>query len=168
MTDLRPDQPNPWHPYRDAWDKQRHETKPIFETSREWHDHLSALTWADQPKEESPMKMGDAFPSAFVKAEQIRQPVEVTIDRVELHEFDDGKKPVVYFRGKESGVVLNKSRFAALVELCQDEDSDGWKGHTVVLTTDKVMFAGKMVNALKFERSAKAQQPEPIDDDIPF
>jgi len=39
---------NPWHPYRDAWDKQRNETPEMFETSREWHDHLSALTWTEE------------------------------------------------------------------------------------------------------------------------
>lgn len=43
---------NPWHPFRDAWDKQAKETPPIFETSREWHDHLSALTWTEEPKKE--------------------------------------------------------------------------------------------------------------------
>lgn len=46
---------NPWHPYADAWDKQRKESPPIFETSREWHDHLSALTWTD----EKPNKRSD-------------------------------------------------------------------------------------------------------------
>lgn len=48
----QPNGPNPWHPFRDAWDKQAKENPPIFETSREWHDHLSALTWTEEPKKE--------------------------------------------------------------------------------------------------------------------
>lgn len=45
MADLNPTEPNPHYPFKDHWDKQRKETAPIFETSRDWHDHLSALTW---------------------------------------------------------------------------------------------------------------------------
>ena len=46
---------NPWHPYRDAWDKQAKETPEMFETSREWHDHLSALTGKLPTREERPL-----------------------------------------------------------------------------------------------------------------
>lgn len=115
------------------------------------------------------MRMGDAFPSAFLKADQISRPTDVQIDKVEMHEFDEGEKPVVYFVGKDPGVVLNKTRWTALTELCQSEESDDWIGHWVVVTTGKVMFQGKQINAIKFERSSKADPPPPAtDDDIPF
>ena len=45
------------------------------------------------------MKMHDAFPGNYLKADQIQKPTEVIIDRVEMADFDDGSKPVVYFRG---------------------------------------------------------------------
>jgi hypothetical protein len=46
------DTPNPWHPHENAWAKQRFESEnpPQFETLRDWHDHLSALTWSDYDK----------------------------------------------------------------------------------------------------------------------
>ena len=115
------------------------------------------------------MRADEAFPSAFLKASQIRKPTDVQIDRVDMHEFDDGPKPVVYFVGKDPGVVLNKTRWMALAELCQAEDSEDWRGHWVTVTTGKVMFAGKSVDGIKFERSSKAQPEAPAhDDDIPF
>jgi len=114
------------------------------------------------------MRAEDAFPSPFLKASQIKRPTDVQIDRVEMHQFDDGAKPVVYFVGKDPGVVLNRTRWNALVELCQNEDSNGWVGHWVTVSTQKVMFAGKSVDGIKFERSSKAQAEGPADDDIPF
>ena len=168
MTDLHPDQPNPWHPHRDAWDKEKNKLPATWETARDWHDHLSALTWTDLPQETKPVKMDDAFPSAFVKADQITQPVEVVIDRVELHEFDEGNKPVVYFRGKDAGVVLNKRRFASLVELCRSEESDDWAGHPVVLTREACTHPNAKY-MLTFQRS-KHDKPDGGADDseIPF
>ena len=114
------------------------------------------------------MKIDDAFPSAYVKAEQISKPVEVVIDYVDLHKFDDGNKPVVFFRGKEAGVVLNKRRFAALVELCQAEDSDAWRGHPVLLTREPSTHPNAKW-MLKFERSSHAKPEAAADDsEIPF
>ena len=49
-----PDGPNPHHPFRDHWDKQRHqnENPERFETLNDYHDYLSALTWSENPKKE--------------------------------------------------------------------------------------------------------------------
>ena len=163
------DSPNPFSPFDNAWDKQQKQLPPAWETAREWHDHLSALTWSDQPAKEKPVKMDDAFPSAFVKADQISNPVEVVIDRVEMHQFqDEGQKPVAYFRGKDAGVVLNKRRFAALVELCRSEESDDWAGHPVVLTREPSTHPNAQW-MLKFERS-KHDKPDgdTNDSEIPF
>ena len=46
-----PHQTNPHHPYRDAWEKARavEANLPPSDTLRDWHDHLSALTWSDPP-----------------------------------------------------------------------------------------------------------------------
>ena len=115
------------------------------------------------------MKMDEAFPGSYVKADQITAPVELVIDYVDLHKFDDGEKPVAHFRGRDAGVVLNKRRFAALVELCRAEDSDDWKGHPVVLTREPSTHPNARW-MLKFERS-KHDKPDatPADNsDIPF
>jgi hypothetical protein len=54
MPDLNdPQQTNPNAPFRDQWDKQRHDNESgpvILDVLREHHDHLSALTWSEQPK----------------------------------------------------------------------------------------------------------------------
>jgi hypothetical protein len=109
------------------------------------------------------MKMNDAYPSTYVKADQITSPVEVVIDRVELCELGEDRKPVVFFQGKDAGVVLSKSRFGQLVEICQAEDSDDWRGSPVILTTEPSFYAGKPCRALKFERSARTPVPAPAE-----
>jgi hypothetical protein len=52
---LPEDGPNPHHPYRDHWEKQRAENEkpePV-DPLREHHDHLSALTWNKEGTHES-------------------------------------------------------------------------------------------------------------------
>ena len=60
MPDLNdPHQTNPNKPFRDQWDKQRHdnESGPVIgDALREHHDHLSALTWSDKTKKKGPSK----------------------------------------------------------------------------------------------------------------
>jgi hypothetical protein len=53
MADIDPQQKNPHEPFRDHWDKQRHdnESGPVMlDHLREHHDRLSALTWEETKK----------------------------------------------------------------------------------------------------------------------
>jgi hypothetical protein len=57
MEETEPRNPNA--PFRDQWDKQRHDNESgpvISDALREHHDHLSALTWSDQTKKKGPSK----------------------------------------------------------------------------------------------------------------
>ena len=115
------------------------------------------------------MRIDEAFPGNYVKAEQLTAPIEVVIDYVDVHKFEDGDKPVVFFRGKKAGVKLGRGRFQQLVTLTQQEDSDDWVGHPVVLTREPCSVPGYPWQ-LKFERS-KHDKPDatPADNsDIPF
>ena len=61
------------------------------------------------------MKANDVFPGKYLKASDLNghEPV-VTIDRVEMEDVGDGRKPVVYFKGKEKGLVMNKTNFSTI------------------------------------------------------
>jgi hypothetical protein len=57
MEEAEPRNPN--KPFRDQWDKQRHDNESgpvISDALREHHDHLSALTWSDETKKKGPSK----------------------------------------------------------------------------------------------------------------
>ena len=84
------------------------------------------------------MRMGDVFESKYLKSGNIPEAtfVSVIIDRVELANLaqeghPEEKKPVLFFRGKQKGMVLNKGNWQILEEAYGD--SDDWGGHTCSL-----------------------------------
>ena len=102
------------------------------------------------------MKMNDVFPSNYLKASEIPEGtmVPLRIDRVEIEEFGQGKekesKPVVYFVGKEKGLVLNKTNWQSISYVHGDE-SDDWHGKPVQLFRDMTTFGGKPVECLRIK-----------------
>jgi len=61
------------------------------------------------------MKIGAAFPGQFIKAADLQgKRVSVVIDRVEMEDIGGETKPVVHFRNKERGLVLNKTNANAI------------------------------------------------------
>jgi hypothetical protein len=113
------------------------------------------------------MRMSDAYPSKYLKAADLQgQQVTVVIDRTEFEDIDGkGKhKPVVYFRGKEKGIVLNKTNSTTISDAYGDE-SDDWVGKPLLLYDTKVTFEGKLVDALrvKIPRRAPAAATKPVE-----
>lgn len=124
------------------------------------------------------MKGTDVFPSKYLRAGDLdgHEPI-VTIDRVVMETIGDDRKSVVYFKGKDKGLVLNKTNWNAIEDITGEEDSDNWRGHKIKLVTRKVEYQGKRVPAVRIEEpttaAAKpAPEPEPVDDldeeSIPF
>lgn len=130
------------------------------------------------------MNIDSAFPSAYLKASDLgtSTPV-VTIDRVEVEPVgrDREMKPVVYFKGKEKGVVLNKTNSNMIAGLTGSRDTDDWSGCQIRLYATTTEFGGETVECIRIKAAgvAKAKpkpapQPaeEPVavldDSDIPF
>ena len=121
------------------------------------------------------MKISKAFPSNYLKAADLdgREPI-LTIDRVEMEDIgDDGSKPVLYFVGKEKGLVLNKTNANTLCDILNDDESDHWSGQKIKLITAKVEYQGKRVPAIRIEEAEQPPRPQapvtaPDDSDIPF
>ena len=62
---------------------------------------------------------------------------------------DDGKqKPVIYFRGKEKGFVLNATNFDVIADAYGDE-TDDWAGQPIELYPTKVNFKGQLTDAIR-------------------
>lgn len=126
--------------------------------------------------------INDAFPSNYLKASDLKgRAVVVEIDRVEFEPVGQKKemKPILYFAGKDKGLVLNKTNAAKIISLLGTEETEEWGGNSIAIYPTETSFQGDMVDCIRVKavaiprngRPAPAQQPveEPItDDDIPF
>jgi hypothetical protein len=101
------------------------------------------------------MRIGDAFPSKYLKASDLPdgQFVTVSIDRVEMqnvagNDQPEENKPCLYFVGKEKGIVLNKTNAQAVADVYGD-DTDAWTGKRVMLYATTTLFQGKTVACIR-------------------
>lgn len=127
------------------------------------------------------MNIDSAFPSAYLKASDLgtSQPV-VTIERVEVEPVgrDKEMKPILYFKGKEKGVVLNKTNSNMIATLTGSRDTDDWVGCQIRIYATTTEFGGETVECIRVKGIGGAQRqapkPEPAavaemdDSDIPF
>ncbi len=96
------------------------------------------------------MRMSQAFPTKYIKAEDIgnHRPTVIIAD-VKMEDVGDNEmKPVVYFHGKEKGMVLNKTNAEMIAHLYGDE-TDAWRGQSVDLYTTMVQFQGRPTLGLR-------------------
>jgi len=98
------------------------------------------------------MNVNDAFPSKYLKASDLQgsQPV-VTIDRVGFEAVGKERemKPVVYFAGKDKGVVLNKTNSKMIAKLVGSFETNDWTGFKIRLYSADVEFQGEMVESIR-------------------
>jgi hypothetical protein len=99
---------------------------------------------------ETKMKISNAFPSKYLKASDLQdRSVPVTMSHVALEDVGDSeRKPVLYFQGKNKGLVLNKTNSRAIAGVYGD-DTDHWDGKSLVLFPAMVDFRGDQVEAIR-------------------
>lgn len=138
--------------------------------------------------------INDSFPSNYLKASDLKgNQAVVTIDRVEFEPVgrDREMKAVIYFVGKQKGVVLNKTNARKITEITGSALTEEWHGSAIVLYPTETEFAGETVECIRVKTVAKGTsrmqrmtKPEPppppppavdddhetfaSDDDIPF
>ena len=135
------------------------------------------------------MKMNDIYPSKYLKADDLQgREVRVTMQSVELEKIGDDNKPVLYFKGKDKGIVLNKTN-ASTISVGYGDDTDEWFDQPIILFSVMVDFNGKVGPAIRVRvptakdnkaaptprradpiSSGPQRQPaaEALDDEIPF
>lgn len=137
------------------------------------------------------MKISSAFPSNYLKAADLQdRNVMVKMSHVTLEKIGDDEKPVLYFVGKEKGIVLNKTN-AQNIAVVYGDDTNDWTDQELVLFPAMVDFQGKTVEAIRVrapqpkDRRPAPRQADPIssgpqrqtggvsdtkltDDEIPF
>ena len=96
------------------------------------------------------MNIDQAFPSKYLRAADILgQEVPVSISHVTAEQMADGQtKPVLFFQGKEKGVVLNRIN-AATIGGAYGPETTAWAGFPVVLFTQKVQGPNGIVDGIR-------------------
>ena len=95
------------------------------------------------------MNINEAFPSTYLKAADLQgREATVSIDRLEFEKIGDDTKPVLYFQGKDRGIVLNKTN-ATNISAAYTQETNNWIGKSVTLFTAWVDFQGKSVEAIR-------------------
>lgn len=104
------------------------------------------------------MRIHEAFPSPYLKKEDVTGELAVTIAHVAMEDIGQGddqeRKPVVYFEGKDRGMVLNKGNAQAIAEIAGNDEMNAWPGVQIVLYVDKnIAFQGKRVGGIRVKSS---------------
>lgn len=112
------------------------------------------------------MKISEEFPSKYLKASDLQdRDVRVTMGNVEKEKLGDDMKLVLYFKGKEKGLVLNKTNSNSIVDAYGD-DTDDWFGHDIILFSVMTDFQGKVGPAIRVRQPSakdrKAEKADPI------
>jgi hypothetical protein len=123
------------------------------------------------------------FPSDYLKASDLQgRAITVTMSHISTQDLNGDPKPILYFQGKEKGLVLNKTKANKISEMFGDDYSN-WSGGQIILYEAMVEFQGKTVPAIRVRlapRGVPAKAPitppsessagfnEPPNDDIPF
>jgi hypothetical protein len=95
------------------------------------------------------MKISEEFPSKYLKSSDLKgQEVRVLMANVEREEIGQEKKLVLYFKGKEKGIVLNKTNANTIGDFYGD-DSDDWYDQPLILFSIRTEFQGKPVDGLR-------------------
>lgn len=89
------------------------------------------------------------YPSTYLKAGDLQgKPVNVTIRAVVMEKIGSDIKPVLYFQGKEKGMVLNKTNGMTIAQ-AYGHDTEDWAGGAIVVFPAYVDFQGKQVEGLR-------------------
>jgi len=100
------------------------------------------------------MRRTDAFPSNFLKSEDIGdKEMTLTIAKAEMEDLGQGSdkesKLVLSFKETEKKLVCNVTNWDAIEKVTGKPDSDDWVGHKITLITMQVQFGGKMTMGIR-------------------
>jgi hypothetical protein len=114
------------------------------------------------------MKISSMYGSSkYLKAADLNGEDKVlTIESVTEEEVgvERERKPVVFFRGMQKGLVLNKTNADRLAHRLGDE-TGAWRGANVELYSELVSYQGQKMEGLRVRVKSPASAPS---DEMPF
>lgn len=110
------------------------------------------------------MKVSEEYPSQYIKASDLgAREIRVTMANVEREKIGTDNKLVLYFKGKQKGLVLNKTNANTIGESYGD-DTDDWYDQPLILFSVKTDYQGKVVDATRCRvptaKDNRAAQPK--------
>ena len=109
------------------------------------------------------------FKGTYLKAADIAdsQPLKLTMTEVKAESIGDKKetKAILYFTGREQGLVLNKTNSQTIANLYGNNPTK-WTGKEVVLVVRIVEFSGNTVPAIRVEAPKADDFVESTDEEL--
>jgi len=100
------------------------------------------------------MNVNEVFPSRYLKAHELqgKEPV-VTIARVEFETIGRTReqKPIVFFRGKEKGLKINKTMALAISKIAGSAETEAWTGVAIQLFATVTDFGGETFEVIRIK-----------------
>ena len=100
------------------------------------------------------MKVNEMFPSKYIANGDLQgKDLTLTIGYVEMEDLGDGeKKPVLYFDGRNKGLVLNRTNTKRVASM-HGNDTDGWIGQEITLYPTETEFKGDTVPCIRIRKT---------------
>jgi len=112
-------------------------------------DHIISLNDGRILKTEVKDMDADKYYGEYLKAEDVKQEVNVTIQGVNLETIDGEQKLVIQLLGFNKRLVLNKTNKDRLKKRFGTSETDEWINKQFTLTTEQVQYKGEEVPALR-------------------
>ncbi len=95
------------------------------------------------------MRIDAAFPSQYIKASDLQgRRVLAKMKTVVMEKVGNDQKPVLYFMGKDKGLVLNKTNATKIAD-AYGPNTEAWVGQPLELFEAMVEFQGDTVAAVR-------------------
>jgi len=131
------------------------------------------------------MKTSDFYKSRYLKAKDLDGPTVVTISEVTSETFKNSSepKPLVYFKGVQKPLILNKTNTQAIEDIAGTDEMGDWPGVKVALHPGKTEVNGEPKDCIRIKPPDQAELPtrrpvkpskphvnghDDMDDEVPF
>lgn len=115
-------------------------------------------------------KVSTLFPSRFLKGSDLAGlEVPVTIHKVLMEKAYNRKTNkeeqvlVVYFAGKQKGVIVKKERCSDIAAITGSDDTDGWIGKKLIMFTQKRKMKDGIADVIRFKEDKNADLAKELD-----
>lgn len=113
------------------------------------------------------MKIGQAFPSSYLKKEDVGHGLNLTIKDVRVEDVGGNNdpsdmKPVIHFHEVDRGMTCNKTNAELITQMMGTDDTDHWIGKQICLYNDpSIWFGGKQTGGIRVRPVQFNEQPAP-------
>lgn len=110
------------------------------------------------------MKVGEMFPSKYLKGSDLTGPVTVTIagiEKAELYRPGEGKTTawVLYCERASKGIILSRPLAAGIAQALGSDETNDWPGRQIVLYPQPMRVGGRDLVAIRARAAKNGSDP---------